>query len=225
MTLSILPPVAAARLLPLLLPLLITTANAQTTVTVAPTLPSDEPQWTDDPSFTTAALDTHNAYRADHDASLLEWNDTLASTSEAYLDSEGSDDDECPPFEHSQAGENLAIGYQNVTQSIEAWGDERDEYDFDDQGFSKATGHFTQMVWQATTGVGCARKFCVVGDREYPGWYLVCHYWPPGNVEDQYEDEVAVGNYTGPEDGADALGGRGGIVVSAVVAVSLWLAM
>jgi cysteine-rich secretory family protein len=220
-------PVASPRrLLPLLFLLLSTTAHAQTrVVTVAPELPSEEPQWKEDESFTSVALDTHNVYRADHDASALSWNESLASSSEEYLDSEGSDDDECPPFEHSRSGENLAIGYQNVTQAIEAWGDERDEYDFEKQGFSTATGHFTQMVWKATTDVGCARKFCAVDGREYEGWYLICHYWPAGNVEDQYDDEVAVGNYTGPEDGAGIVGARCGVVVTAAVALSVWLAL
>ncbi|KAH6692451.1 PRY1 protein [Plectosphaerella plurivora] len=220
------PATASQRLLPILLLLLSATAQAQTrVVTVAPELPSNEPEYKDDSSFTTAALNTHNIYRADHDASSLQWNDSLATSSEEYLDSEGSDDDECPPFEHSRAGENLAIGYQNVTQAIEAWGDERDEYNFDDQGFSTATGHFTQMVWKATTDVGCARKFCAVDGREYEGWYLICHYWPPGNVEDQYADEVSIGNYTKPEGGVGAVSARCGLVVSAAIALSAWLVL
>ena len=39
-----------------------------------------------------------------------------------------------------------------------------------------ATGHFTAMVWRATTELGCALGSC-------PGQRLwVCQYNPPGNM-------------------------------------------
>lgn len=42
-----------------------------------------------------------------------------------------------------------------------AWGDEGDIYDFGlPTGFSEETGHFTQLVWKATTQVGCAAVNC-----------------------------------------------------------------
>ncbi|EEY21512.1 PRY1 [Verticillium alfalfae VaMs.102] len=173
-----------------------TTVLAQTT-TIAPVLPSDEPEWRSDDAFTSAVVGTHNVYRSEHDAEDLVWNNTLAEYAEEYLDSDGDDDDECPDFEHSDTpyGENLAIGHANASAAVEAWGDERDEYDFDDQGFDQETGHFTQLVWKSTTDVGCARKLCRGGD--WNGWYLVCEYWPRGNVQDQYEDQVSAGQFEG----------------------------
>jgi len=38
------------------------------------------------------------------------------------------------------------------------------------------SGHFTQVVWAATTTVGCAVKSC----PKYP--IYICEYDPPGNV-------------------------------------------
>lgn len=38
-------------------------------------------------------------------------------------------------------------------------------------------GHYTQMVWATTRRVGCAKKQCPRGD------YIVCEYFPGGNVE------------------------------------------
>lgn len=153
------------------------------TITAPAAIPSNEPEWKDDNSFTSAVLNSTNLYRSEHNGTDLSWNSTLEEFATDYLDSL----DDCE-FEHSGGpyGENLAIGYPNVTASIEAWGDERDEYDFGDAEFSKETGHFTQLVWRDTTDVGCGRKLC--GKR---GWYLVCEYSPPGNVEGQFEDQVA----------------------------------
>lgn len=184
-----------------------TTAQSTRTITASAVLPSTEPLWTSDDSFTSDVMDAHNSYRSDHAVSTLTWNDTLAEYSADYLDSDGDGDNDCPDFEHSDTpyGENLAIGHQNATHAVEAWGDERDLYDFDDQGFDKETGHFTQMVWRNTTDVGCARKFCLGDDREIEGWYLVCEYWPPGNVQGQFEQQVSDGD--GEWDDGDGNGG------------------
>jgi hypothetical protein len=79
-------------------------------------------------------------------------------------------------------GENLAAGYANASAAVDAWGLEREHYDWNQPGFSEATGHFTQVVWSNTTTVGCGRKACN-GDGGTPGYYVVCEYYPPGNVE------------------------------------------
>lgn len=68
---------------------------------------------------------------------------------------------------------------------VSAWGDEREGYDFEHPGFSEGTGHFTQLVWRDTRGVGCAAKECGAG-----GWLVVCEYWPAGNVEGEFGVEV-----------------------------------
>lgn len=59
-------------------------------------------------------------------------------------------------FKHSGGpyGENLAIGCSNATSCVEAWGNERDVYDFSNPQFTEETGHFTQLVWNDTTDVG-----------------------------------------------------------------------
>ncbi|KAL9047056.1 MAG: hypothetical protein Q9214_000273 [Letrouitia sp. 1 TL-2023] len=95
-------------------------------------------------------------------------------------------------------GENLASGYLNVTAGIEGWGNERGKYDFSDPHFSKETGHFTQLVWKATISLGCGRQECgqASGRNQAkgtaPGWFLVCEYWPPGNVnsKEQFSQNV-----------------------------------
>lgn len=72
-----------------------------------------------------------------------------------------------------------------------AWADEVKKYTFHPpSGFTEATGHFTQLVWNSTTEVGCAAVDCgydqtvavVAGEKRAKGWYVVCEYRPAGNV-------------------------------------------
>lgn len=58
-------------------------------------------------------------------------------------------------------------------RAITAFYDEISLYDYGAPGLSAATGHFTQLVWKATTHVGMARSL--------DGKYLVANYLPPGN--------------------------------------------
>ena len=155
---------------------------ATVTITAAPSLPTGEPQWIDDDKFASAILNSTNFYRGEHNASSVTWNDTLAKFAADYL-AQGS----CI-FKHSGGpyGENLAIGYPNATASVEAWGNERRDYDFGKPGFSEKTGHFTQLVWRNTTTVGCGRRLCMGTS----GWFLACEYWPRGNVIGQFDTQV-----------------------------------
>ncbi|UNI17461.1 hypothetical protein JDV02_003802 [Purpureocillium takamizusanense] len=198
-----------------LLPLVGSSAAKTITVTAAPAIPSDEPQFKTTHLFTSAILNSTNVYRAQHNASAVSWNDTLADFASDYLSSSSSSsssssassdadsssgDGGCRQFAHSGGpyGENLAMGYPNATASVAAWGDERERYDFGEQGFGEATGHFTQLVWRNTTAVGCGRRLC--GEK---GWFLVCEYWPRGNVVGEFDDEVGR-----RVEGAAAAGGR-----------------
>lgn len=67
-----------------------------------------------------------------------------------------------------------------------------------DPGFSEETGHFTQLVWQSTTSVGCGAVLC---DNDATGgvhgWYLVCEYYPPGNVIGEFRGNVDPPNTEG----------------------------
>lgn len=87
-------------------------------------------EYANDETFQNTVLDATNLYRRQHNASILAWNDTLAEYAKDWSEN-------CE-FEHSggPSGENLASGYPNVTVSIEAWGSERDEYDFEKGEFS-----------------------------------------------------------------------------------------
>ncbi|KAJ5502558.1 Allergen V5/Tpx-1-related protein [Penicillium fimorum] len=113
------------------------------------------PSYTSLDKFKDDMLKVTNEYRANHDASPLKWNDTLAEYSQEWA--------EACIWKHSKSsyGENLAFGYNNVSAAVIAWGDEGEMYNFGKPtGFTEATGHFTQLVWKSTTQVGCAAINC-----------------------------------------------------------------
>lgn len=175
----------------LLLPMLAAAQSSDvvSTITVAgptstayATIPSTAPssQYTDELTFKTSMLNSTNLYRFQHNATFLAWNASLASFAADYAS-------KCI-WSHSDStegyGENLARGYVDVTSAVDAWGNERDMYQFSNPvtGFTESTGHFTQLVWKFTQTVGCGAYACD-GTNGIGGYMLVCEYWPPGNVE------------------------------------------
>ncbi|KAK8064248.1 hypothetical protein PG996_008900 [Apiospora saccharicola] len=128
-------------------------------------------------------------------SSNLASDSSSSSSSVADLDTRDRRGGKCD-FKHSGGpyGENLALGCSNATSCVKAWGNERREYDFGKGDFGESTGHFTQLVWKDTTSVGCGARMCG-GDGDSQdgsarGWYLVCEYWPRGNVIGKFTDEV-----------------------------------
>ncbi|KAK6534306.1 hypothetical protein TWF281_005634 [Arthrobotrys megalospora] len=115
-------------------------------------------------------LDAHNKFRAAHGAPALSWNQEMADfardkTQDCTMHHSGG------PY-----GENLAFGYSDVTAAITAWYDEKNQYNAANPGFQMATGHFTQLIWKATSEIGCYNRQC--GGSQY----LMCEYKTPGNV-------------------------------------------
>jgi hypothetical protein len=169
------------------------------TRTAALSTPSASLEYVSDSAFTSAILNSTNTYRVQHSAPELSYNNTLSRFAAEYLSSVKNS---CT-FAHSGGpyGENLALGYPDIVASIDAWGNERRNYNFDKPGFGEETGHFTQLVWKNTTTVGCGRVDCGEGK----GWYLACEYWPRGNVVGAFGEMVGR-----PIRGVDM--GSGGVV-------------
>jgi hypothetical protein len=63
--------------------------------------------------------------------------------------------------------------------------DEIRYYNFNNPGFSSATGHSTQVVWRSSTSLGCAVQSCnngLSGAGYSQASLVVCRYSPAGNV-------------------------------------------
>ncbi|KAK8849555.1 hypothetical protein IAR55_004890 [Kwoniella newhampshirensis] len=132
-------------------------------------------------------VDLHNAFRAQYGAKPLGWNATLASYASNYAK-------QCV-FKHSGGpyGENLAAGVgggYNITMGFNAWADEASAYNASNPQYS----HFTQVVWKATTQVGCVAVPCADGTI-FTGYgqnslNIVCEYYPRGNYIGQFGQNV-----------------------------------
>ncbi|WP_406276833.1 CAP family protein [Nocardia sp. NBC_00881] len=111
--------------------------------------------------YAQTGLTLHNKYRAEHGSpamTLTQNLNNLAQQCAKYYAAKGSIDHSCPY--KNGAGENLVIAEGNfggvslVDMGTRMWYDEIKDYDFNDPGFRFATGHFTQVVWKASTRLG-----------------------------------------------------------------------
>ncbi|KAH9485645.1 Pathogenesis-related protein PRB1-3 [Psilocybe cubensis] len=142
-----------------------------------------------DDSWMNSVISSHNTNRAAYGASAVTWNANLYPGALSWA--------QACKFQHSGGnyGENLyaASGSSNImADGMKAWMSEASKYDYNNPGFSSATGHFTQVVWKATTQVACASANCPAGTifPTLPATYLVCRYSPPGNVMGQFRQNV-----------------------------------
>jgi uncharacterized protein YkwD len=133
-----------------------------------------------------AVLDRHNKYRCMHGVPALKWNEALARNAKSWAQQTGGQ------MKHSSfqsrkgiggfsyLGENLALGATG-TRGVDMW---YDEIKLTSGGkvssFSSGTGHYTQVVWKATTDLGCAVY----------GRLLNCQYGIGGNMAGQFNNNV-----------------------------------
>ncbi|PCH33574.1 PR-1-like protein [Wolfiporia cocos MD-104 SS10] len=133
-------------------------------------------------------LNDQNSVRAQHGAVPLTWNNTLAAAAQDWANG-------CV-FQHSGGklgpyGENLAAGTGSsygINAAMSSWTDEESQYDPNNPQAS----HYTQVVWKATTQVGCAMQECNgIFPPEYgTAQYYVCEYYPQGNVIGEFSENV-----------------------------------
>lgn len=133
-----------------------------------------------------------NAYRAKNQAPPLAWDTTIAEFAQSwsfYLISNNE-------FKHSGNhlyGENLAYfqGYGTdvmalLKKAIDLWYDEITLYNFNNPGFSSATGHFTCLVWKSSTKFAMGISINDVTNAVD----ITMNTSPPGNYIGQFQENV-----------------------------------
>ncbi|CAF0970929.1 unnamed protein product [Rotaria sordida] len=108
------------------------------------------------------------------------WNDDLAEIALRYargciFDHDKSIQRNLPKIPLS-TGQNLAMGYENWTQAIQGWIEEKEHYFY---GYPSAgiVTHYTQMIWHSTALVGCAATICPpYGPYTIPWPFYICNY-------------------------------------------------
>ena len=135
-------------------------------------------------------LTNHNYHRKRHQVDNLVRNAEIEQVAQSYSEYQASIDS----MQHSnnkKYGENLyycgSSSGECVTgkKASEIWYDEVKDYDFDNPRYIKGTGHFTQLVWKGSKQIGCGAA-C----NSHNNCYLTCNYYPPGNYQSEFADNV-----------------------------------
>lgn len=157
--------------------------------------------------YQSTVLYHHNIHRANHSADALSWDPTLASYAQQVAARCTFEHDTSVIFpcyfraliltssSHVGGGgygQNLVSGddeaHIGISMTDRLYNTEINQYtnlfgkDSPDMSNFLKWGHFSQMVWKASTTVGCATQACPNG---MPGWpdvhsFTVCNYSPPG---------------------------------------------
>ena len=161
----------------------------------APPATPERPAGQVTPAEQQTILDLHNRYRAAAGVAPLVWDDQLAADAQKWADalvarggtlahSNPADPNDPDTGNAKHEGENLAGG-QSAATAPSQWYEEKAAFDAapNKTGFNAANpdwfnwGHYTQMMWSATTRIGCGTA---------PGPIFVitsCRYSPPGNFD------------------------------------------
>ena len=142
-------------------------------------------------------LALHNQYRAAAGVAPLVWDDQLAADAQVWVDAlverggtlahaNPADPNDPATGSAKGEGENLAGGQSAATAPTQ-WYEEKPLFEAatNKSGFNDTNpdwvnwGHYTQMMWSATTKIGC-------GTAPGPRYQITsCRYSPPGNFDGQ----------------------------------------
>jgi hypothetical protein len=142
------------------------------------------------PRFAAGLVQAHNIERRLVGAAPLVWSTGLAAAADRYALHLARTDRWGHSALHQRVGqgENLWMGSRGAYRlegMVAAWSSEKRIFragvfpDVSRTGSWFQVGHYTQMVWPATTSVGCSMRSSAHWD------YLVCRYAGPGNVVGQ----------------------------------------
>lgn len=120
-------------------------------------------------------LNVHNLARAQVGVVPITWNTSLEAKAKEVAKQRT---DDCNLIADLY-GENIAEASYAITgsEAIQLWVRERPYYNYDKNKCDKRNClHYTQVVWNKSRSVGCARAQCKKGL-----WFVSCNYYPLGN--------------------------------------------
>ena len=136
-------------------------------------------------------VDTINVYRTAHGAQKAAWSPTLAASAASWASTLASRN----ALAHSSMsyGENVAQLYARgstvadtaCAQAIAMWYGEEASYDYAAATYSPTTGHFTQVIWNASTAIGAGVATSTAGYA-----FVVMEFDPPGNYLGMFRQNV-----------------------------------
>jgi pathogenesis-related protein 1 len=136
-------------------------------------------------------LGEHNAARSQVGVGTLSWSKSLALGAQKWSDKLKSEDCKMRHDPNTPYGENIYWAWSSDAnvgglisepdEAVTMWVNEESFYNYE-KNTCKAgeqCGHYTQVVWESTTEVGCGVSSCFDGDAQTDVW--VCRYSPAGN--------------------------------------------
>ena len=134
-----------------------------------------------DRAMNNAAVVAHNAKRAKHHAPAMHLDENAARLAQNWAQTMTQKGfGHSPRGARNNCGENIAAGQRSIQAATDAWYNEVKDYDYSHPGFNHKTGHFTQVVWVGSTGLGCGEaKGKMMG---YNMSFWACQYCPAGNM-------------------------------------------
>lgn len=138
-------------------------------------------------------LKGHNDAREEVGVAPLVWSEEVAESARRWARQLATEHPgqllHSPRSDRNGYGENLSMGYAFGTSgtvmtpeyAVQLWTDEKEDYDYDSNSCASGAicGHYTQVVWENSTEVGCATARYTYNGRRYQVW--VCQYNPAGN--------------------------------------------
>jgi pathogenesis-related protein 1 len=128
----------------------------------------------------------HNEVRAAVGVGPLTWSNELGAYAQQWADQLAANGCQLAHRSGDSYGENLfwkmSPSGATASQVVAWWAEEKVHYDHATNTCAAGStcGHYTQVVWAATTKLGCGQKSC--GDQKEV-W--VCNYDPQGNYAGQ----------------------------------------
>lgn len=109
-------------------------------------------------------IELHKKLRKNHNTPALKWDSILAIQSKQFVEScQYNSKMDSSLISKLLAVDNVARGYNNWNQTINAWYNGNKYYDYDNPGYTDDAGTFITMIWKETTRIGCAIQDCPNG--------------------------------------------------------------
>jgi pathogenesis-related protein 1 len=150
--------------------------------TLPPTIKPKPTEFTGEETGALAGLSAaHNQVRAGVGVAPLVWSPSLSRYAQDWATQLAANNCQLAHRPNRPYGENLFWTSSGSTAQyvVDFWAAEAAHYDIETNGCDGVCGHYTQIVWAATTHVGCGMASC--GSQQV--W--VCNYDPPGNLYGQ----------------------------------------
>ncbi len=146
-----------------------------------------------EPTAFSGTVSTHNKWRTAVGVPAISWSSEVADNAQSWANYLKANNG-CSMIHSSSGyrtkngvywGENLAWSssdYLTPGQVVDLWGNEISDYDYAGNtcAAGEQCGHYTQVVWNSSTEVGCGKATCNNGNTIW-----VCQYKPGGNYTGQ----------------------------------------